>query len=220
MKNKWTYHLINTVSVLLIAVSLFVLLSVVLTPAGQVPQVLGMHIFRVMSGSMEPEIPEDSLLLVKKTPPQDIAPGDVISFISPDPGLGGAVNTHRVTRIEKEAGNLLFITKGDANAAEDIYPVSGAMLVGRVVFSSRTLGKVVRLLSNPLVFIGIIALPLVILLLMNLWRAVRIAADIAKKEEEAAVRRALEEIRTRQDHTQCNHTPQGAADADEASEKE
>lgn len=201
MKTKWTYHLINMVSVLLIAASLFVLLSVVLTPAGQVPQVLGFSMFRVMSGSMAPEIPEDSLLLVKKTPPEDIVPGDVISFISPDPGLGGAVNTHRVTRIAEETGSFLFFTKGDANAAEDIYPVSGTMLVGRVVFASRALGKAVRLLSNPLVFGGIILLPLVILLLMNLWRAVRIAADIAKKEEEAAVRRAVEEIRAKQNHT-------------------
>lgn len=198
MKTRWIFKLFNAVAIVLILVSVFVLLSVVLTPAGQVPQVLGYSVFRVMTGSMEPEIREDSLLVVKKTPPEDIVPGDVISFFSPDPMLEGAVNTHRVVRIEKENGRTQFITKGDANVIEDIYPTDASALVGRVVFQSYGLGKAVSLLSNPLVFGIIILLPLLVILLMNLYRAVRIAADIAKKEEEEAVRQALEEIKAKQ----------------------
>ena len=199
MKTRWIFKLFNAAAIVLIFVSVFVLLSVVLTPAGQVPQVLGYSVFRVMTGSMEPEIREDSLLVVKKTPPEDIAPGDVISFFSPDPMLEGAVNTHRVVRIEKESGRIRFITKGDANVIEDTYPTDASALVGRVVFKSYGLGKVVSLLSNPLVFGIIILLPLLVILLMNLYRAVRIAADIAKKEEEEAVREALEEIKAKRD---------------------
>lgn len=199
MKTRWIFKLFNAAAIALILVSVFVLLSVVLTPAGQVPQVLGYSVFRVMTGSMEPEIREDSLLVVKKTPPEDIVPGDVISFFSPDPMLEGAVNTHRVVRIEKENGRTQFITKGDANVIEDIYPTDASALVGRVVFQSYGLGKTVSLLSNPLVFGIIILLPLLIILVMNLCRAVRIAADIAKKEEEEAVRKALEEIKAKQD---------------------
>ena len=199
MKTRWIFKLFNAAAIGLILVSVFVLLSVVLTPAGQVPQVLGYSVFRVMTGSMEPEIREDSLLVVQKTPPEDIAPGDVISFFSPDPMLEGAVNTHRVVRIEKENGRTQFITKGDANVIEDTYPTDASALVGRVVFKSYGLGKAVSLLSNPLVFGIIILLPLLVILLMNLYRAVRIAADMAKKEEEEAVRKALEEIKAKQD---------------------
>ena len=199
MKTRWIFKLFNAAAIVLILVSVFVLLSVVLTPAGQVPQVLGYSVFRVMTGSMEPEIREDSLLVVQKTPPEDIAPGDVISFFSPDPMLEGAVNTHRVVRIEKENGRTQFITKGDANVIEDTYPTDASALVGRVVFQSYGLGKTVSLLSSPLVFGIIILLPLLVILLMNLYRAVRIAADIAKKEEEEAVRKALEEIKAKQD---------------------
>ena len=198
MKIRWIFKLFNAAAIALILVSVFVLLSVVLTPAGQVPQVLGYSVFRVMTGSMEPEIREDSLLVVKKIPPEDIAPGDVISFFSPDPMLEGAVNTHRVVRVEKESGRIQFITKGDANVIEDTYPVDASALVGRAVFKSYGLGRVVSLLANPLVFGIIILLPLLIILLMNLYRAVRIAADIAKKEEEEAVRKALEEIKAKQ----------------------
>ena len=198
MKKRWIFQVFNAAAIALILVSVFVLLSVVLTPAGQVPQVLGYSVFRVMTGSMEPEIREDSLLVVEKTPPEDIEPGDVISFFSPDPMLEGAVNTHRVVRIEKENGRIQFITKGDANVIEDTYPVDASALVGRAVFKSYGLGRVVSLLANPLVFGIIILLPLLIILLMNLYRAVRIAADMAKKEEEEAVRKALEEIKAKQ----------------------
>lgn len=199
MKTRWIFKLFNAAAIALILVSVFVLLSVVLTPAGQVPQVLGYSVFRVMTGSMEPEIRSDSLLVVKKIPPEDIAPGDVISFFSPDPMLEGAVNTHRVVRVEKENGRIQFITKGDANVIEDTYPVDASALVGRAVFKSYGLGRVVSLLANPLVFGIIILLPLLIILLMNLYRAVRIAADMAKKEEEEAVRKALEEIKAKRD---------------------
>ena len=199
MKTRWIFKLSNAAAIGLILVSVFVLLSVVLTPAGQVPQVLGYSVFRVMTGSMEPEIRSDSLLVVKKTPPEEIAPGDVISFFSPDPALEGAVNTHRVVRIEEENGEIRFITKGDANLIEDTYPVEESALVGKAVFKSYGLGKAVSLLSNPLVFGIIILLPLLVILLMNLYRAVRIAADIAKKEEEEAVRKALEEIKAKRD---------------------
>ena len=198
MKTRWIFKLFNAAAIALILVSVFVLLSVVLTPAGQVPQVLGYSVFRVMTGSMEPEIRSDSLLVVKKTPPEEISPGDVISFFSPDPALEGAVNTHRVVWIEEENGEIRFITKGDANLIEDTYPVEESALVGKAVFKSYGLGKAVSLLSTPLVFGVIVLLPLLIILLMNLYRAVRIAADIAKKEEEEAVRKALEEIKAKQ----------------------
>lgn len=197
MKTRWIFKLFNAVAIALILASVFVLISVVLTPAGQVPQVLGFSVFRVMTGSMDPEYPEGALLLVQKTPPEEIQPGDVISFFSPDPALEGAVNTHRVMRIEKRDGDIFFVTKGDANVSEDRYFPNGELLVGKVVFCSHGLGKVVSLLSNPLVFGAVILLPLLVILLMNLFRAVRIAADIAKQEEEEAVRQALEAVKAK-----------------------
>lgn len=199
MKRRWILKLFNAVAIVLILASVFVLLNVVLTPAGQVPQVLGYSVFRVMTGSMEPEIPEGSLLLVHKTDPNTLEAGDVISFFSPDPTLEGAVNTHRVVRWEEEAGSRRFYTKGDANGMEDSYPVDAAQVVGEVVFVSRGLGRLVTLLSNPLVFGAVILIPLLVILLMNLYRAVKIARDMARQEEEAAVRQALEEIKKKRE---------------------
>lgn len=196
MKFKWFFNLINLIAIALIAASIFVLLTVVMTPADQVPQVMGFSILRVLTGSMEPEIPENAMLLVRKTDPETLKAGDVISFYSPDPLLDGALNTHRILRVEREGDRLQFITKGDANPAEDQQRVSEDSVVGKVVFVSTAIGKLVRLISNPLVFGLAILLPLAIMLIGNLVSALRSAILLARQEEEEAVRQALEDIKT------------------------
>lgn len=197
MRLKWLSYLINTLAFLLIAASLFVLLAVVLTPAGQVPQVFGYSVLRVMTGSMEPEIPVESMLLVKKTDPQTLEVGDIISFFSPDPELGGAVNTHRIVRIETPHTNLRFVTRGDANVLEDPQTVAAAQVVGKVILISPLLGRIINTISQPLVFGLIILVPLAIMMICNLVSALRSASRLAREEEEQAVRQALEELRAK-----------------------
>ena len=123
--------------------------------------------------------------IVKQTAPASIHENDVISFYSSDPALSGAVNTHRVVSIERDGNNYRYITKGDANNVVD-----------RVdVWSSLILGKIVRLVSNPLIFVPIILVPLAIILIANLVKTVSYARKIAKDEEEAAVKEAIQYIR-------------------------
>ena len=97
MLKKIVLNIINGVSVIIIAAAVLVLLTVVLTKSGDVPNILGYSVFRVMTGSMEPAIETDSLIVVKRVEASEIKIGDVISFFSQDPAHGGAVNTHRVT---------------------------------------------------------------------------------------------------------------------------
>lgn len=198
MKSKWFFLLINIAAICLIAMSVFVLLTVVLTPAGQVPQVMGFSVLRVLTGSMKPEIPADSMLLIQKADAASLQVGDVISFFSPDPSLNGALNTHRIVGIAEVDGSLQFTTKGDANLIEDQYPVDESRVVGKVLFVSTRLGKLLRLISNPLVFGLAVLLPLVLILVGNLVSALKSAARLAKEEEEAAVRQALEELKAKQ----------------------
>ena len=147
---------------------------------------------------MKPEIPEDSMLLIQKADAASLQVGDVISFFSPDPSLNGALNTHRIVGIAEVDGSLQFTTKGDANLIEDQYPVDESRVVGKVLFVSTRLGKLLRLISNPLVFGLAVLLPLVLILVGNLVSALKAAARLAKEEEEAAVRQALEELKAKQ----------------------
>lgn len=188
MNLKLISHVINTIAFLLIAVSLFMLLAVVLTPAGEVPRVMGFSLLRVLTDSMEPEIPAQSMLLVKEVDPQTLEIGDVITFFSSAPTLSGVLNTHRIVRIETPHSNLQFVTKGDANESEDPQLVPASQVVGKVLCVSPAFGKAVGLLSAPLIFGTVILVPLAFMLVASLLgdlrRARRVGKEDAQKPED------------------------------------
>lgn len=185
----------NVVSTVIILLAVLVLVNVVMTRSGEAPQILGYSMFRVMSGSMEPALPVNAVVVVKRTPAEELAVGDVISFYSQDPQLDGMVNTHRITAIEQEGGDLAFSTKGDANVIQDELQVFPAQIIGKVVYCSAFLGLIIRLLANPIVFLPLILVPLAIILIVNVVSAVKSVKAIMREEEEEAYREALEKAR-------------------------
>lgn len=207
MIKKILFGIINTLSVLIIVVAVFVLCTVIFTRSGDVPSVFGYTALRVTTGSMAPTYDVDTLILVKKTDPAQIKENDVISFYSQDPALDGAVNTHRVVKIRQKNNAIVFVTKGDNNNVVDSYDVPGEYLIGKVVASSNKLGKFSRLVANPLIFIPVILIPLIIILFSNLFETYRMAKQIAKEEEEAAVEEAIRKIKARQKEEENNSQP-------------
>ena len=195
MIQKIILHLVNLVSVITIAAAVVVLCIVLLTRPGEAPSIAGYTLFRITTGSMEPTYPVDTLILVKKTDPSRIQTGDVISFYSSDPALDGAVNTHRVTGVQTDGTYWSYKTKGDANNVEDTYGTGETELIGKVTGSSLFLGKLARLIVNPLLFIPVILIPLAVMLVGNTIKTVKLAKQIAEDEEKRAIEEALQEIR-------------------------
>lgn len=216
MFKKIIYYTVNTLSIIIIVAAVVVLLSVVLTRGGETPDFMGYSLFRVVTGSMKPEINENDLIVVRKTDPSEVKTGDVISFYSSDPKLNGAVNTHRVTEIANDGGTITFTTKGDANLVEDQYTVNGKNLIGVVVFKSGFLGKLSGIISNPLVFFPIIIVPILIILVTNLVKTFRLAGDAAKEEEQAAITEAIEKAKK----LKQEQTSQAAAVPEDSPEKQ
>jgi signal peptidase I len=166
---------------------------------------MGYSLFSVATGSMEPTIESNSLILVKQVEPEELMVGDIISFYSKDPSLDGAVNTHRIVAIEQDDEHYYFTTKGDANNVNDQYTTMEDDLVGKVIKYSYKAGVAVHLLSNPLIFIPIIIVPLAIMLIANLCQTVKLAKQIAKEEEEKAVKEALETIKKKKEMEDQKH---------------
>lgn len=192
---KLISNVVNVLSIAIILLALFILASVVMTRSGDVPQVGGYSVLRVLTGSMEPDIPTDSVILVRIADGDQVQVGDVISFYSADPAIRGSVNTHRVIGIEAENGTRIFRTQGDANLVPDQYPVDDANLIGIVVGSSYAVGRIIRLLSNPLVFFPLVLIPLLVMVILNVVSAIRSAGEIMRQEESEAIREALEEAK-------------------------
>ena len=195
MIKKIFFAIIDIISVLIIAAAIFVLCIVLMTTPGKPPQIMGYTVLRITTGSMAPTYGIDTMVIVKDTKASEIQEGDVISFYSTDPSLDGAVNTHRVVEVHEENGARTYVTKGDKNNVVDAYDVEEKYLIGKVVYASKLLGKLSRLVSNPIVFLPVILIPLAVILISNLVNTLVLAKKIAREEEETAVREAIKEIR-------------------------
>ncbi len=205
---KYVLRVVNVLAAVVIALALVVLLRTVFTPAGEVPSLGNYSFMRTLTGSMEPAIPVHSFIVTEAVYPESLQVGDIITFRSTESKLEGALNTHRITSVYEEGGQLMFHTKGDANAVEDSEPVSSINVVGKVVFISAALGTVVSLFSNPLVFFPFVVVPLVLLLGFELVKLVKSTKEVARAEDEAALRTAVEQVRRKRAAEKDKETPE------------
>ena len=124
--------------------TVLVVLVVVLAVFLMGSRLLGMQVFNVISGSMEPTYSIGDLLYVKTVDPDSVKVGDPITFVLNEDLV---VATHRVVAIDSQ--NRQFTTKGDANENEDAAPVHFNNLVGVPVFAVPMLGYVSAYIQSP-----------------------------------------------------------------------
>ncbi len=123
-------------------VGILILLSVIVTfiPV-TVPRLMGYQIYNIVSGSMEPAIPVGSLVYAELVQPAEVQEGEIIVFYS-----GGSAVTHRVVQNRLVEGE--FVTKGDANAQEDLNTIAYASLIGRVKYHIPFIGQLLVIYTN------------------------------------------------------------------------
>lgn len=158
---------------------ILILLAVILSclPV-TVPRFLGCEAYNVVSGSMEPEIPVGSIIYVEPVEPVDVSEGDIIAFQS-----GDSIISHRVTKNQQVEGQL--ITKGDANAQEDMQAVPYGALVGRVTRHYPMLGELLSLYASNVGKIYVLGFALCGVMLNMLAGRMR-AAEKARRARETA----------------------------------
>ena len=112
-----------------------------------VPRAGGGTPYTVLTGSMRPNYPPGSLIVSKPVDPKDVKIGDAITYQLKSGEA--AVVTHRVTatRMGRD-GKLEFLTKGDANNANDKDPVRAVQVRGRLWYSVPYLGYVNSMLTG------------------------------------------------------------------------
>lgn len=124
--------------------TILLIIIIVLCIPVTIPKAMGYEAYTVVSGSMEPEIPTGSLVLIKGTEAREVQAGDVIAFYGgPD---SNAIITHRVVENSVVMGE--FITKGDANEKEDMNPVAYSEFIGKVELSIPMLGVAAQILTS------------------------------------------------------------------------
>jgi len=127
-----------------VLVGIVVLLAVVLVGV----RLVGLQVFTVLSGSMEPAYQTGSLLYVKPVDCMDLKVGDVITFALDE----HTAATHRIVEVVADGEDpavLRYRTKGDANDAADASLVHCRNVIGMPVFAIPKLGYLASYVQNP-----------------------------------------------------------------------
>lgn len=162
--------IINVVLVSLILFAVAILLLVGYNAKnGKATTVFGYGFMAVQTGSMTPEYPVGTVIIIKETDASQLKEKDVITFYSSNPSLGNMIVTHRIMEVTDDGdGTYSFVTQGDANVIPDEYPAQSEKLIGRVVGKSTIMQKLMTLRENPAVFLVVIVLPMCIIITMEM----------------------------------------------------
>ncbi len=211
----------NALVWLFVAFSILVTLLVFTAQSNKdgVPQLFGKSLITIETQSMEPNIPQGSMLLINKfgtfdaetnkvdgVTVYDLVPGDVITYKAPidinGDGNIGDINTHRILTIDKNSYTIQ--TVGDNNKTPsgepdpDKYTVSFADVIGYVREADVAdatiggLGAVIGFLRSSLGFFLCIVLPLILFFLYELYHFISLVVAERTKKKLAAAPVSLE----------------------------
>ena len=126
-------------------------------------QIFGYSGYTVLSGSMQSEIPEGSLVITQKVGLDKINTGDDITFINKD----NSIVTHRVIGIIENSENSIdrgFQTQGLENNGPDQEVIYAENVIGVVKHTVPGLGSVLNYISKNIgIFLLISIITLVII---------------------------------------------------------
>jgi len=152
---KKIWNCINGVLIGLVLLLAFALVGV---------RLIGLDLYVVLSGSMEPAYMTGSVIYVKKVDPQDLEVEDDITYQLPD----GTVATHRIIEVTEKDGQTAFRTKGIANELADGEAVPAGNVIGTPIFTIPYLGYLVQYIHSTSGRYATIAVGAMLLLLICL----------------------------------------------------
>ena len=134
----------------------------------------------VLTGSMEPSIMTDDVILVAAQ--ESYEENDVVAFQA-----GNMVVVHRIVEIREDT----YITRGDANNANDD-PIPVTAIKGKVISAIPNVGRLVWAIKSPIGLI--ITVALAVLLVEGSYRQEKKEKDNQQEQLKAEIRKLMEEL--------------------------
>lgn len=175
MTSKKILNLIRIISLIVLAI--IIGLNIYMWNANKIlgdamPMPSGFGAAVILSGSMEPALSIDDLIIVKKCDDYDI--GDIIVY-----QRNYELIVHRIVEID---GNNV-ITKGDANNIYD-KAIDISSIKGRVIFSIPFIGRLIEFIKSPIGIIITISLSVFLYVYSNKKEKKIYDIEIIEIEEE------------------------------------
>lgn len=162
-KVKKIFNILGTI--LLIVLVAVVILMFNARISGEAPNVFGYQIFRVSSGSMEPELMIGDVILVKDAKPEDVKAGDIVTYKGEEGDLDDKFITHKMLEDPVYTdGHYIFKSQGVAEGTLPDPDWYEDQLVGVYVCKIPFIDSVYSFFVTPY---GLITFVLVIVLLFG-----------------------------------------------------
>lgn len=115
--------------------------AIVLAAILVAPKAVGGQSLSVLSGSMAPAVNTGDMVAVIPQDATDIKVGQIVAFN--DPNGTGDLYQHRVQSVTEDNGQIIVVTKGDANNSGETWQTPIDSQVGKVVLVVPWVGTVV-----------------------------------------------------------------------------
>ncbi len=177
--------------------------TVVYRTRGEDAEILGYQFRIVVSGSMEPEIGQGSLVVIDTVGSgesfyEDLSVGDVITFNwFNTANVDEVIVTHRIIDIKETSSGYRFTLQGDA-VEGDTQVITENEIIGKVVWHSSALGAVLTFLRSGAGIVVCLILPAALIMIYEVYRIVRLVREgkaEQKREKEAARDEEIETLR-------------------------
>lgn len=149
----------------------------------QLPAVFGYSSAVVLSGSMEPTLSIDDLIIVKVEEKYNI--NDVVVYQE-----NNSLVVHRIIKADENG----YVTQGDANNTAD-EPITPDQVKGKVIMSVSHVGKAMEFIKSPFCVLAIIAVIVVLLELSYKKEKKTEKTEIELLQEEIELLKAQKEDR-------------------------
>ena len=134
---------------------------------------IGLRVFAILSGSMDPNLSTGSLVITKNQSSYTV--GDIVTIRSERSAKENV--THRISEIEiDDSGNIRYQLKGDANENPDREMIRDYRVVGKVIAHVPYLGRLVGFAQTQTGFIALIIIPGVLVVyneIMNIKKEIQ-----------------------------------------------
>lgn len=190
MDNKIVKLIVGIIKTICISfILLFLLVVIVQRVSGNNFSVGGIRVFTVISNSMVPRYEIGDVLIVANKDINKIAVGDNLCYMGTVEDFKDKVVTHEVKKITEENGEKIFITEGIANVMQDP-PVKEEQVYGVVVHKTFLISLMSKLSKNPLTFLLLIFIPLIICVI---FEVLNVGKEIGAKLNDKALERLKDE---------------------------
>jgi len=154
------------------------------------PQLIGaQQSYVVLSGSMEPTISTGDAVFIDSVEPSEVERGDIINFRK---DADSRTTTHRVIAVVNRDEGVAFRTKGDNNEDPDQSLVSPRELQGKVMAVRGHpvvipyIGYVIQFAGTRSGYMLLIAVPLTLLVVSEIWNLVKSTRGGSADKNQAA----------------------------------